>query len=386
MFREKGWEMSSFAYYNEHDPLAAEWLRKLMAKGLIAPGYVDERNIQEVQADDLKGFVQCHWFAGIGGWSRALRLAGWNDSRPVWTGSCPCQPFSSAGKQKGGADDRHLWPEWFRLIRESKPDVIFGEQVKNAISHGWLDLVSTDMEGEGYAIGSVVLGAHSVGSPHIRQRLWFVAISKGERRCGRKSGRITEFGRPGEDLISNPKIQRFGEEGKYSDRSEKRVAGGCDDGIVEVSHLSRRGRGSERYYESESGRMEPEVEVERSGSPYFLGNSIFEGLEGYGKHGDIDGSDGRKVEERHDPPSGFWDRREWLPCRDGKARCVESLPIEVVDGFSDGLGLVRYGGRAIIHPLIKETKNRVGRLRGYGNAIVPQVAAEFIRAAEGSIL
>ena len=368
MFREKGWEMNGFAYYNEHDPLAAEWLRKLMAKGLIAPGYVDERNIQEVQADDLKGFVQCHWFAGIGGWSRALRLAGWNDSRPVWTGSCPCQPFSSAGKQKGGADDRHLWPEWFRLIRESKPDVIFGEQVKNAISHGWLDLVSTDMEGEGYAIGSVVLGAHSVGSPHIRQRLWFVAVSKGYRNV-RRSEKID--------------CETTGQErGHLYDP----IGSGGVSGIVAVSHLPRRGRGSERYYESESGRMEPEVEVERSGSPYFLGNSIFEGLEGYGKHGDIDGSDGRKVEERHDPPSGFWDRREWLPCRDGKARCVESLPIEVVDGFSDGLGLVRYGGRAIIHPLIKETKNRVGRLRGYGNAIVPQVAAEFIRAAEGSIL
>ena len=368
MFREKGWEMSGFAYYNEHDPFAAEWLRKLMAKGLIAPGYVDERNIQEVKSDDLKGFVQCHWFAGIGGWSRALRLAGWDDSRPVWTGSCPCQPFSSAGKQKGGADDRHLWPEWFRLIRESKPDIIFGEQVKNAISHGWLDLVSTDMEGEGYAIGSAVLGAHSVGSPHIRQRLWFVAISKGYRSVRRSEKIDGETTGPERGHLYDP------------------IGTGGVSGIMEVSHLSRRGRGSEGYYESESGRMEPEVEVERSGSPYFLGNSIFDGLEGYGKHGDIDGSDGRKVEERHDPPSGFWDRREWLPCRDGKARCVESLPIEVVDGFSDGLGLVRYGGRAIIHPLIKETKNRVGRLRGYGNAIVPQVAAEFIRAAEGSIL
>ncbi|MGL6123872.1 MAG: DNA cytosine methyltransferase, partial [Shewanella sp.] len=151
------------AYYNEFKPEAANMLLHLIANGLIAHGDVDQRPIQEVTANDIKGYAQCHFFAGIGGWSVALRLAGWDDSRPVWTGSCPCQPFSSAGKQKGKADERHLWPVWFRLIRESKPGIVFGEQVSSAIRHGWWDDVADDMEGIGYTARAEVRPAISVG-------------------------------------------------------------------------------------------------------------------------------------------------------------------------------------------------------------------------------
>ena len=75
------------AYYNEIDDYAADWLDNLIAGGHIAPGVVDRRSIEDVQPDDLRGFTQCHFFAGIGVWSYALRLAGWPDGRPVWTGS-----------------------------------------------------------------------------------------------------------------------------------------------------------------------------------------------------------------------------------------------------------------------------------------------------------
>ena len=163
------------AYYNEIDPYAAQWLRNLIAAGHIAPGDVDERSIVDVQPDDLRGYTQCHFFAGIGGWSYALRLAGWSDDRPVWTGSCPCQPYSASGKNAGASDARNLWPTWFRLIRECAPGVVFGEQVDRAVGHGWLDAVSTDVEAEDYAIGACVLGAHSVQAPHIRARIFYVA-------------------------------------------------------------------------------------------------------------------------------------------------------------------------------------------------------------------
>ncbi len=105
------------AYYNELDPFAAAWLRELIADGLIADGDVDERSIVDVCADDLAGYDQHHFFAGIGGWSYALRLAGWDDDREVWTGSCPCQPLSVGGKQRGHADSRHLWPAFFQAHR-----------------------------------------------------------------------------------------------------------------------------------------------------------------------------------------------------------------------------------------------------------------------------
>lgn len=112
---------NKWAYYNEIDPFAAQWLRNLMSAGLIAQGVVDERSISDVKPAEIQEFTQCHFFAGIGVWSYALRSAGWHDHRPVWTGSCPCQPFSSAGKGNGFLDERHLWPHWFHLIQMCRP-------------------------------------------------------------------------------------------------------------------------------------------------------------------------------------------------------------------------------------------------------------------------
>lgn len=167
------------AYYNEKNKHAAEWLRNLIAGGHIAPGDVDERSIEDVTADDVRGYTQCHWFAGIGGWSRALRIAGWPDRRRVWTGSCPCQPFSKMGCRRGVADERHLFPVWFRLIGECRPPTIFGEQVAGA--GVWLDNAFTDLESLGYACAAADLPAACVGSPQNRPRLWFVSHAKGER-------------------------------------------------------------------------------------------------------------------------------------------------------------------------------------------------------------
>ena len=169
------------AYYNEWEPYAAQWLRNLIAAGHIAPGEIDERSITDVQPDDLKGFTQCHFFAGIGGWSYALRLAGWPDDRPVWTGSCPCQPFSAAGTRRKQSDERHLWPHWYRLIRQQHPATVFGEQVDDAVAAGWLDDAFLDMESEAYACAAAVLPACGVGAPHKRDRLWFVAHRECER-------------------------------------------------------------------------------------------------------------------------------------------------------------------------------------------------------------
>jgi len=173
------------AYYNEVDPYAAQWLRNLIEAGHIAPGIVDERSIEDVRPNDIREFTQCHFFAGIGVWSLALRRAGWRDDQSVWTGSCPCQPFSAAGKGNGFADERHLWPSWFHLITQCQPDQIFGEQVASKDADTWIDLVQTDLEAMGYAVGAVPFPSASVGAPQVRDRLYWMAdahLSDGARQ------------------------------------------------------------------------------------------------------------------------------------------------------------------------------------------------------------
>jgi DNA (cytosine-5)-methyltransferase 1 len=169
------------AYYNEIDRYCAQWLRNLIAAGYIAPGDVDERSIEDVRPSDLAGYTQCHFFAGIGVWSYALRLAGWPDDRPVWTGSCPCQPFSCAGSRNGFADQRHLWPAWFHLIRERRPSNISGEQVVNGGGAEWMCVVRDDLEAEGYAVGIADCDAAAFGSEQSRFRFMFMANADANR-------------------------------------------------------------------------------------------------------------------------------------------------------------------------------------------------------------
>ena len=258
--------MRTRVYYNEHEPAACEWLRELMKKGSIPEGDIDERSIDDVGPDDLRGYTQCHFFAGIGGWPLALQLAGAQDLE-CWTGSCPCQPYSLAGKRRGTEDERDKWPEFGSLIAERRPQLVVGEQVAAAVAHGWLDLVYSDLEEEGYAVGAVVMGAHSVGAPHIRKRLYWGG-----------------------------------------------VLGNRDDG---------------RQLQGE-GRHEPQPRAGElaSGEP---------------------------------SEACFWDGAVWLPCGDGRARPAEPGTLPLADGVPRGVEL----------------------LRGYGNAVVPQVAATFVKALIG---
>jgi DNA (cytosine-5)-methyltransferase 1 len=327
---------STPTYYNEHDPFAAAWLRQLIAGGHIPDGYVDERDIQDIQPGDLSGFQQCHFFAGIGGWALALELAAWGD-RPVWTGSCPCQPYSSAGKGEGAADARNLWPAWFRLIRECRPVTVFGEQVEAAVRHGWLDAVSSDVEAEGYAFGAVVLGAHSVGAPHIRQRLWWVADAErgaAERRRYDMAG------------------QTRGAQGGAQERERLRPdirAGRDHGGLAEPLHPERRPLhvgGQDGRDGQDDGRAEAHGQLGARGEVLVVGDSHNERPQG---------RDGRGHGSGQRSP---WSAGVALACSDGRSRIAEPG----------------------IFPLAHGVPNRVGALRGAGNAIVPQVAAEFIRA------
>jgi DNA (cytosine-5)-methyltransferase 1 len=168
------------AYYNENDPHVASWLKGLIAHDFIPAGEVDERSIVDVQPSDLAGFTQHHFFAGVGGWGLALRIAGWPDDRPIWTGSCPCQALSSSARGRNVAPD--LWPAWFSLIAASRPRAIFGEQV--AHKGAWLDRVCDDLGPLGYEVGAAVLPAVSIGADHARPRIYFVGYANGDGQSG----------------------------------------------------------------------------------------------------------------------------------------------------------------------------------------------------------
>jgi DNA (cytosine-5)-methyltransferase 1 len=207
----------SRAYYNEIDPKAAAVLRELIARGLIAPGDVDERSITEIKPHELRGYTQCHFFAGAGIWSLAFRRGGIPDGRPAGSGSCPCQPFSAAGKGLGFDDPRHLWPAWFALIAGCRADgqpwteLLFGEQASTA--GAWLDLVSADLESHGYAFGAVDIPAAGFGGFHIRQRFYWVAdaydperwadLAPRHDRDRPPTGRIESYGEPRDSRLAN---------------------------------------------------------------------------------------------------------------------------------------------------------------------------------------
>ena len=370
------------AFYNEHDPSAAAWLRSLIAEGLIAPGVVDERDIRDIRPFELEAYTQCHFFAGIGGWSLALRLAGWPDARPIWTGSCPCQPFSAAGRGLGFTDERHLWPAFYHLVDQCHPDVVTGEQVASKDGLAWLDLVYADLEGTGF------------GAPHIRQRLWWLANADNNRRQGRRPER------PGTGSTLPPSLasgladaaaigHTLGRLGSRDPGDEPRSGaalvrrdGPGVVGLADGNGWPPRGRASAAVGQgraalatSGAGRLDDAgglrwgasghdhaghvgVVPDAAGQPIAVGDAGRPGLPAREREelrGAGGGPEGRATEQ---PGRAPWADADWIHCRDGKWRPIEPGSFPLAHGIP----------------------GRGGGLRGYWNRISPTVAPGVIKA------
>jgi DNA (cytosine-5)-methyltransferase 1 len=315
-------------YYNEFDEQAAQWLRNLIAAGHIPAGDVDTRSITDVHPTDLIGYKQCHFFAGIGGWALAARIAGWPEDRQLWTGSCPCQPFSVAGRQLGADDERHLWPDQLRLIRAAWPDVWMGEQVAAAVGKDWLDGVLADLEAISYTGGACVVPACAVNAPHRRDRIWIVAGRNGVLGHGQRAGLEGHAG------------HEHGARGRAQPDRPVAAAGRCGD----VADGDRRGASSQPGNDAKvRGLSEAQRRAEHGAA--------------------VSGGDSYQ--------RGAWDDAAWLIGHDGKARRVEPGIRLLVDGLSPWLD---QGGPT------SKTASRQVALKGLGNAIVPELAAEVIAA------
>ncbi|MBN8422855.1 MAG: DNA cytosine methyltransferase [Verrucomicrobia bacterium] len=394
-------------YYNEHDPKAAAWLRELIAQGHLPPGHVDTRDIQLVQPDDLVGYTQCHFFAGIGGWALGLLLAGVPNTTPLWTGSCPCQPFSVAGKGLGTRDPRHLWPHFRRLIRLCRPPVILGEQVASAAGRDWLSGVCADLEALAYRTAAADLCAAggqedctlgilrgdqvtyepgTLSAPHIRQRLWWCAgnlrLGQPHRprwQPGRTSTPPTGHGNTAQPASNAGGVDHAGCPSHESDRGTGNL--GRPTG-QEQSQAQERQRGGNAV--GDSSQNDFRLGTPQSGGCGELRHAPQPGSGGHAEFAGGAGLDDSRLavthggrcqnedqQHRHERQKASqwetnkfgvgsaWSHYDLIPCRDGKTRRIESGTF----------------------PLAHGVPGRVGLLRGYGNAIVSERAADFILCA-----
>lgn len=290
----------------------------------------------------------------------------------ILTGGFPCQPYSVAGKRKGTEDDRHLWPEMLRAIREIQPSWIVGENVSGLINwSGGLvfEEVQTDLENEGYEVWANVLPAASVGAPHKRDRVWFVAHRSSER-CNH-----------GSDIRQERQVYN-NKNGNAKEDKPERNGRKCRTGEVgQIRNVTdTTSESSGREHEQQPGKREfrrcdCKSDASNTNGTRFQKTGAEQQTTGIEQHGELGASftnteckRGREVLQniQSKEPNGnifnpFNEQTNW-----------EKFPTQAPicdgdDGLSSRLDAITF------------PKWRTESVKGGGNAIVPQVAYEIFK-------
>jgi DNA (cytosine-5)-methyltransferase 1 len=362
-------------YLNEWNPFAAQWCRNLADAGEIPKCVVDETDIRKVTGDQLREYKQCHFFAGIAGWPLALKLAGVPEDFRIWTGSCPCQPFSRIGKKQKQSDDRHLWPEMSRLIRECRPPFAVGEQVAGRDGEEWLKAVQSGLERDGYGFVSAELCAPCVEEDHNRSRIYWGAWCLDGFRPVRFASDCDEDGDCPECGIDYAECECPGptEEGVF--------VAECDDGLfgcrLADSNVPRQFSDRGAVFSDQRNDTRGGSASDRRILVYASGERP-QRFTGDVNLGDEPGWLGQDS-SRSVAATGV---RDLVECENGKFRPFQPGSFPLAHGFPRKLG----PGQPELQRLVRSARaNRNGRIEGYGNAIVPELGAMFIRAFLGAI-
>ena len=307
----------------------------------------------------------------------------------ILTGGFPCQPYSSAGKRKGKEDERHLWPEMLRTIREVSPRFVVGENVRGLTNwNGGMvfEEVCSELESYGYQVSPIIIPACGVDAPHRRERIWFVAYAPGLRndatqsRGVRSKDAATNRERTypiydgitpesNQGIITNSYGSEPGDYNRANDRETEKVR------RENEGDVSREFRGNGDVTDTErSGRPQvvkniqsekPNgVESISDGREWDASNTSSRGISRYGGK-----SENRKFQtnELNKNDSEKFRRMGWEKFPTQPPVCGGD------DGFSSELDGITF------------PKWRNETIKAYGNAIVPQVAFQIFKAIEKTL-
>lgn len=327
----------------DNEPFAQQVLKKHWPESEI---FDDIRDITDTK---LKGLQV--WSAQnktrLSGTERGDRIP----SIDLLTGGFPCQPFSAAGLRRGTADDRHLWPEMLRVIQLTQPTWIIAENVRGILTwNGGLvfEQVCTDLEAAGYEVQPLIIPAVAVNAPHRRDRVWFIAhaISSPDGGTPRSNGSQTQK----ERVSERDEVGQLGESGQVRDVANTKHPG---DRTSKDEVINNESKNSEQRQHSQLRDSRQDSDATNIGRKRWIEGSN-ESLRPQGKE-----------PIRADSSISSWER-DWSEVAAEFCSMDDGLPV-ALDGFE-----------------LSKSQHRKEQLKAYGNAIVPAVAVELMKAIRSS--